>query len=84
MTDADLQNVFSKGLAGWGPRNRFEIVMPVDKIPKIDDTIDRPRYDKQIIHTASKDIRVNNQWKITNIQPVIDKFKELGMTIKEA
>lgn len=73
MTAAQLQAVFPKTL---GPRNR-EVIMPASSIPSNKET----RYDRQIIHTADVDIRINNQWMIAYIRPIIKKFESLGMRV---
>lgn len=74
MTAAQLQVVFPKTL---GPRNQ-EVLKTASSIPSNHNT----RYDSQIIHTADVDIRINNQWIIAYIRPIIKKFESLGMRVE--
>ena len=76
MTAAQLQERFPKTLV-WGPRRSLEIIMPAASIPTDQNT----RYDAVEIRVFDCNIRVNNQWMITNIDPVIAEFKKLGMKI---
>lgn len=76
MTAAQLQTKFPKTLV-WGPRCSLEIIKPVKSISPDKNT----RYDTEEIQVSDCFIRVNNQWMITNIDPVICEFEKLGMKI---
>ncbi len=73
LTAAQIQAEFPATL---GPRNQ-DVILPVASIPSNRDT----RYDRQIIHASDVDFRVNNQWIITYIRPIIKKFESLGMKV---